>query len=115
MKLRDLEARFVGEVSQDGKYFRYLDSVEGAQGIMFLCPKCFKANGGRVGTHMVLCWFANPRNAPKVPDNMDPKPGRWNFQGETIDELTFVGPGAFSVLLTSGCNWHGFVKNGDAT
>lgn len=30
-----------------------------------------------------------------------------------LSDLTFIGPGAASVLVT-GCGWHGFVKNGEA-
>src|SRR6185312_14418234 len=69
-----------------------------ADGVMFACPKCFAANGGGVGTHYVLCWFAG-----KVPADLDPKPGRWIPSGSTIDDLTLVGPAAASVLLTGGC------------
>lgn len=114
MKLRDLRAYFVGQYDHEAGTMRHLDSVEGAQGIAFLCPKCFQENGGSVGTHSVLCWFLNPRNAPPVPDEADPKPGRWEFSGDTIDDITFTGPAAASVLITSGCMWHGFVKNGEA-
>lgn len=85
------------------------DDRANADGVMFLCPKCYAENKGIVGTHRVLCWFKG-----KVPDSMAPKPGRWNPQGTGLDDLTFVPPGAVSVLLTSGCGWHGHVKNGDA-
>ena len=125
MRLRDLDARFLGKADATGHW--YLDSVEGAQGIMFQCPKC--AAGGPVeeeeqdgkvrrfvrGAHYVICWFRNPRNAPRVPDDLDPKPGRWNFTGESIDDITFVGPEMTSVWIQGGCGWHGYVKNGDAT
>lgn len=122
MRLLDLDASFVGSFDPATNAFRLLDSVEGAQGVMFQCPKCSagkekgEEDGRRfvVGAHSVICWFANPRNAPRVPDDADPKPGRWNFSGDTLDTLTFTGPGAASVLLTGGCDWHGFVVNGDA-
>jgi hypothetical protein len=64
----------------------------------------------------VICWFLNPRKGSPVPDDEVPGPGRWTREGETIDTLT-LGPGkngARSVLLTSGCGWHGFVTNGEA-
>jgi hypothetical protein len=93
-------------------YFIPVTTIAEAQGVQFLCPKCFAANGGNVGTHMVMCWF----NGRGVPDEMAPKPGRWNPSGAGLDDLTFVGPGAVSVHLTGGgCGWHGFVSNGDAT
>lgn len=126
MRLRDLDARFVrltktGQTDFDEN--EHLLDLHEAHGVMFQCPKC--AAGGTVreeldpwygvrrsvpGSHYVLCWFAGRG----VPDDIDPKPGRWNPSGTGIDDLTFVGPGAASVLLTTGCGWHGFVKNGDA-
>lgn len=130
-RLRDLDAEFVGEWSE--KSHRRLPSIEGAQGLMFQCPKCAigkeygeeisDADGTRRGfwrgAHHVLCWFTNPRGAPPVPDSADPKPGRWTISPQTtgIDDITFiVGPYSNSVLLTgAGCQWHGFVTNGDAT
>lgn len=128
MKLVDLEAHFLKiefqtdtwtrvkpdgsteEVTGPREHHLYVDTLAEAQGVMFLCPKCFKANNGSIGTHMVICWFVGRG----VPDDVFPKPGRWNPSGTGLHDLTFVGPGAFSVLLTSGCNWHGFVTNGDA-
>lgn len=118
MKLSELDAKFVGDY--DERSFRFLDGVEGAQGVMFQCPLCAEGkprapDGGVMGAHYVVCWFTNPRNAPKVPDDANPKPGRWTFSGETIDELSFVGPNAASIQLEGGCNWHGFIRNGEAT
>ena len=81
-----------------------------ADGVSFLCPKCFTENGGNVGTHRVLCWFAG-----RVPDDLDPKPGRWHPAGASLEDLTFIGPGSVSVELVGGCQWHGFVRNGEAT
>jgi hypothetical protein len=108
--LRQLEAGFVRrDVRSDATYHIRVDSPAEADGVIFMCPKCFAENGGGVGTHPVLCWFVG-----KVPDDADPKPGRWHPSGNGLDDLTFVGPGAASVLLTGGCGWHGFVKNGAA-
>lgn len=110
MRLRDLDAMLL--TYEDEKHFRTdAPSLAAASGVMFLCPKCMVANGGsRVGVHSVICWFVG-----KVPDETAPTPGRWNPSGTGIDDLTFVPPGAVSVLLLSGCAWHGFVRNGDAT
>lgn len=95
---------------QDG--FEFEPYFELAHGLFYLCPKCFAQNGGAVGTHRVLNWFANCG----VPDDADPKPGRWIPAGTGLDDITFVGPQAASVLLTGegGCRWHGYVKNGAA-
>lgn len=108
--LKDLEARLLKRMP-DGSMETSLKRVADADGVMFLCPKCFALNNGKVGTHSVLCWFTG-----KVSDEVTPKPGRWNPVGETLNDLTFVPPGAISVLLTSpsGCGWHGFVKDGKA-
>lgn len=109
MRLVDLEATFLKITSPTT--FQRTGAVRGdADGVWFLCPKCFAANKGPVGTHAVLCWFHG------VDPNMNPKPGRWTPTGTTLDDLTFVpahGRTA-SVLLNGGCGWHGFVKNGDA-
>lgn len=122
MRLLDLDAEFVGEYHERG--YRRFNHIEGAQGVLFQCPVCAvgKEPGEEVddltgerrrffrGAHYVLCWFSNPRNAPAVPADAFPRPGRWQATGETIDTLT-LSP---SVLLQSGCGWHGWVKNGDA-
>lgn len=84
---------------------------EEADGIFFLCPKCFVANGGNVGTHGVICWFEG-----RVPDDRKPGPGRWNPVGDSFANLSFVpGKKSHSVALLSGCKWHGFVTNGVCT
>lgn len=75
-----------------------------AHGVTFQCPQCASTSG-----HYVICWFSG------VPPEIAPKPGRWNPAGKTLDDLTFVPPGAVSVKLNGGCNWHGFVRDGDAT
>lgn len=106
-RLRDLEAQLL-KALPDG-CSKFVESLAEADGIIFLCPKCFATNAGPIGTHSVICWFVG-----KVPDDRVPKPGRWNPQGTGIDDLTFVPPGATSVLLTAGCGWHGFVTNGSA-
>lgn len=112
MRLRDLEAVFRRrEVRDDGVFHVPVETLAEADGIMFLCPQCFAANGGRVGTHMVICWFED-----RVPDDAVPGPGRWKPQGTGLDDLTFVvGKRSNSVALIGGCGWHGFVTNGDAT
>jgi len=107
--LLELEARFIKVDSN--KIYSTVDYLGSADGIIFLCPKCFKANNGSVGTHSVLCWFSG-----KVPDDLDPKPGRWTPQGTGLNDLTFI-PGSGksnSMLLLGGCNWHGFIVNGQA-
>ena len=118
----DLEAHFLrylppGWVAEDGDIYRNggqkrVDTLAEADGVWFLCPKCFASNGGRPGTHAVVCWFVG-----KVPDDARPGPGRWVTQGTGLADLTFVPSEtrSRSVALTGGgCGWHGFVTNGDA-
>ena len=83
----------------------YVDAIADADGVMFLCPKCFLSNGGDIGTHMVICW------RPRVSADVSPKPGRWEFEGSGIEDLTLVA-GSSSVLLIGGCAAHFHIRNG---
>ena len=116
MTLQELAAKFIrlrlGDPEANWPKGRphFADStLEEASGIIFLCPKCFEANHGPIGTHSVICYFAG-----RVPDWLEPGPGRWYPAGTGLADLTFVGPGAVSVQLNGGCNWHGFVREGRA-
>lgn len=131
MRLRDLDAEFVGEYAETTRRLLGVNVVDGVQGINFQCPKCAQTcdDGGVEpdaawcaaklegrsfvrGAHYVLCWFTNPVNAPRVPDSADPKPGRWPFEGTSIDDVTLTG----SVFLTEPrCGWHGHITNGEAS
>jgi hypothetical protein len=129
MKLVELEPQFLklgpqeeyrGEFAFDpmdpskGTYFEtrkrqtYLnvDEFTQADGVMFLCPKCFLQNSGPRGTHMCICW------QPRVPLIISPGPGRWNFQGSNYDDLTLVA-GSSSILIQGGCNAHFWIRNGE--
>lgn len=108
--LRDLEAKFI-RTTPDGHYV--VPTLMEAQGVRFLCPKCFMANKGPVGTHMVICWS----RSRGTPEDRDPKPGRWSLHGTSIDDLHLEGDpvgGARSIQLLCGCNWHGFINHGFA-
>lgn len=116
MKLVDLEPTFVGGYVPAGlgrpeSHHQLGANVDGAQGVMFVCPKC--------GSHQVLCWFKNPRNAAEVPAVTLPGPGRWMFSGETLDTLTLTPSVDLSAITPdnpphpSRCYWHGFVTNGE--
>jgi len=82
-----------------------VDVIGQADGVIFLCPKCFHDNGGPVGTHSVICW------SPAVSQDHVPRPGRWNLVGTAIDDLTLVA-GSSSVQLQGGCGAHFFVRGG---
>lgn len=115
MKLTELEPQFLRwEKRADGAYLVPVDRIEQAQGIRFLCPKCVAANGGKVGTHAVVCWS----RSRGVPEEARPGPGRWALKGTGYRDLTLDADPpaqARSVQLLGGCGWHGFVTNGEVT
>lgn len=124
MKLRALDGRFFGGVDPAARSSRLQgDRIDGAQGVMFQCPKCSegKPSGdggvGFAGAHYVRVCFANPRNAPVAPEAYDDNP-RWQMSGTSLDDLTLSPsinldvPGDDGTV--SGCRWHGWVKNGEA-
>lgn len=105
MRLSDLDAQFLKR--NDSHHFQFVTTIAEADGIEFLCPKCFVANNGKIGTHSVICW------APTVPQDTNPTPGRWELQGTSIDDLTLIA-GSSSIQLNGGCNAHFYVRNGAA-
>ena len=100
-----------GRVFKNGGY-RMVGDLQQADGVKFLCPKCYAEIGSRPGVHGVICWFVG-----RVADDVSPRPGRWTPDGTGLADLSFVpSPGrSQSVALLSGCMWHGIVVNGDAT
>lgn len=110
MRLTDLEPHFLlFEAGWESKTFRMTDELAGAHGVEFLCPKCFQANGGRVGTHVVICW------TPQVPQTESPTPGRWELVGTGYQDLT-LRAGSSSVFLPGpGCGAHFFITKGEIT
>lgn len=77
-----------------------------AQGIMFLCPKCFTLHHGPVGTHWCNVTFAD-RGVPDAmgSHNAEGKAVRWTVSGDSFETLVT----APSILLEGGCGWHGFI------
>jgi hypothetical protein len=117
-RLTDLDAKFLKR-NDDGS-MNIIPDLVSADGIMFQCPKCsigaevFARDGrkGFCGPHYVQCWFVD-----KVTDDVSPK-GRWIPSGSSLNDLTFITSKEHplcSVLCTSGCHWHGFIRNGEAT
>lgn len=105
IRLVDLSPQFMK--IETPALFKHVATIEEADGIMFLCPKCFEKNGGAIGTHSVICW------RPHVPQTIHPTPGRWNFLGQGYDDLTLQA-GSSSILLSGpGCGAHFFIQNGE--
>lgn len=101
--LKITKTRDDGSWAQADMYATFGD----CDGVEFLCPLCYTANGGPRGTHGVICW------KPHVPQVSTPGPGRWAHQGSGMHDLSLVA-GSSSILLKGGCGWHGFVQNGHA-
>lgn len=114
MRLWQLEAEFLAITStrpdsaHEGEQLassQVVSWIDDADGVWFLCPKCFATNGGAIGTHRVICW------RPKVPQSINPKPGRWEFKGTSIEDLELVA-GSSSVQVIGGCEAHFYVRDG---
>jgi hypothetical protein len=107
MKLAELEGqlyRYVGD-----KTFKEVKKLADADSVMFLCPKCFAANGGAQGTHSIRVDFAGKGVPAEVCiRNSQGQPVWWNASGDDISNLTLTP----SILLLHDCAWHGFVTSG---
>lgn len=103
MRLVDLDAKFLKR--DDSHRFHYVDTIGEADGVWFLCPKCFAANGA-AGTHAVICW------APQVPQDTRPTPGRWKLKGTGLADLTLKASSSSVHLTGPGCGAHFFVRGG---
>lgn len=102
---------FVREMA-DRVYHVPVEAVAEAQGIMFLCPQCFKANGGPVGTHAVMIAFEGRGVLDHEGSRGTDGPTRWQVSGDSLENLTTTP----SILLSPpGCGWHGYLTNGEAT
>lgn len=107
MRLTDLEPEFL-VCLEGGDRMREVAMLAEAQGICFLCPKCFVTRGGSMGCHSVIVWFADRG----VPAGTRPAPDRWKVAGTNFSDLT-LSP---SIHLTGGgCGWHGWIRAGEAS
>ena len=120
-KLTDpwFEAEFYGEATVLSHRLQG-NKIEGAQGLFLWCPcgygkKEFPVEGAR--PHGVMIPFANPRNAPELPECHGPtsKDGkhrpRWTMTGTGLEDLTITP----SVDVGNNSCWHGFIKNGEVS
>lgn len=132
MRLLDLEPRFLryvqgvagpehGQPQPDGStkwggfpvdQFQWVDSLAEADGIGFLCPACFGANGGAPGTHGLQIWFAGGNAPPHIGTNSEGQTVRWSVRGTGFADL-ITSP---SILLQGpGCGWHGYIGAADGS
>jgi Family of unknown function (DUF6527) len=109
VRLIDLEPRFV-RYEEGGIRDSRITALAEAQGLWFLCPLCFAQNHGPVGTHTCETTFEGRGALPEQGShNKEGKPTRWNVSGTNFQNLT-LSP---SIQLQGGCNWHGFITNGE--
>ena len=82
-----------------------MNSLADAQGVFFQCPKCVAASG-----HYIDVTFAD-RGALQHQGShgKDGKPTRWKVSGSDFTNLTTTP----SILIHGGCEWHGYITNGD--
>lgn len=110
--LSQLRPRYLAHQGQG--ISRIVSKLKEADGISFVCPKCFHAHGRKLeGVHSITCWFRG-----RVPDDIDPGPGRWTPAGTGVKNLSFIAglpPRPRSVALTGGCGWHGHLTQGELT
>lgn len=107
MRLTELEPEFIKRGRNEENQETYSPvSIGEADGLFFLCPKCFSINKGNVGTHAMICW------KPHVPQDVSPSPGRWNLVGTGYHDLTLVA-GRSSVKVEAGCRAHFHITNGE--
>lgn len=85
--------------------------LTGADGVEFLCPKCFEENGGAVGTHLVQVFFHGGDAPENLGKDSEGHTARWTANGTGLDDLT-LSP---SIYVKTGCGWHGYVTNGETT
>lgn len=89
----------------------FVDTLEEAQGIFFLCPKYFAAMG-HIGCHLIEVTFAGRGVSDEMgTHNKAGQPVRWNITGTGFYDLSTVP----SILLEGGCDWHGYITNGEVS
>ncbi len=101
------------EIKPGPVYYRSrVETLAEAQGIVFLCPLCFTKNNGTKGTHSCEVTFSGKgvKDDEGVHNDLG-IPVRWSVTGNNFEDLS-TSP---SVLLLSGCRWHGFITAGNVS
>lgn len=88
------------EVTGPKGVFTPVETLAEADGIWFLCPKCFATDH-----HSVSVGFSGIATPGTYGHNKAGQPVLWNMSGTCIDDLVLTP----SIQLEGGCNWHGFL------
>jgi hypothetical protein len=119
MKLIDLDPKWVG-AGGEGVYDK--DGQPAPQrhgvGVSFLCPcpQCTAKRTGDPDEDFYLRVFVGFRNPIDGGPAYDPREGaQWNRTGDTFQALTLTPSILRHRVGNGGCDWHGFVTNGDVT
>lgn len=108
MRLVELDPKFLArKPTNDVDYPHVLEHVvtlAEADGIRFLCPKCFMEHGGPEGTHQIRIPFVGRGLGP----------AGWQVSGTTFSDLTLM-PSIALPADGGGCGYHGFVTNGEVS
>lgn len=102
MKLSDLEATFFRFGTEQERI--PVGTLDQAHGVQLLCPKCYRTNQGRAGTHWLQLSFVG------APFNNG---GQWHPVGTGLTDLTFGPPTPNSVQVRGVCNTHFHVVAGE--
>lgn len=123
MRLTELEPQFVryengpnpsGE--GESEFRHYVENIDEAQGVWFLCPVCFKHNGGAVGTHLIEASFADRGvKDNQGSHNREGQPSRWSVRGIGYGDLTLLPSILIDAAPPACSGWHGFVTNGEVS
>jgi hypothetical protein len=107
MRLSELEPEWLREGDSRVTMRRMDDATPAtAQGLLFLCPVCFKKNNGPVGTHSIIVWFKDRG----VAADREPLPGCWAVTGTSFDDLTLQP--SIDISENQPGEGHGFITNG---
>jgi hypothetical protein len=97
----------VKHTSGIARSYHHVETLQEADGVWFLCPKCFVENHGPVGTHVHAIGFAGLCLPGSYTQGSDGQDTRWNvgLSSTGLDDLVLTP----SIQTVGGCNWHGFV------
>jgi|WetSurSiteA1Bulk_404760.scaffolds.fasta_scaffold159238_1 hypothetical protein len=106
MRLVELDPHFLVRKPTNDADMRHVlertSELAVADGIRFLCPKCYTDNGGPEGTHSILIPFAGKALNDRG----------WQVSGTSFSDLT-LRPSIAIYTEKGGCGFHGFITNGE--